>query len=118
MIRQAIQEGSCDAVTIARALIANNDLVKIFEAGIDRPLRPCTHCNKCLVNVLENPLGCYEVSRYDGDYERMVHEILSVYDSSPFGNTVASSELFSANRNGQARTAGRASQRSRQMGSY
>src|SRR5689334_3827887 len=29
----------------------------------DRADKPCTYCNKCLVNVVENPLGCYEESR-------------------------------------------------------
>ncbi len=79
VIRQVIEEGHCDAVTIARPLIANPDLVKTFAAGHDRPEKPCTYCNKCLVNVLENPLGCYELSRYDGDYERMIREVMSVY---------------------------------------
>ena len=41
----------CDAVSIARPLIANNDLVRQFAAGIDSPARPCTYCNKCLVDV-------------------------------------------------------------------
>jgi 2,4-dienoyl-CoA reductase (NADPH2) len=31
------------------------------------------------VNVIENPLGCYELSRYDGDYERMMREVMSVF---------------------------------------
>jgi 2,4-dienoyl-CoA reductase (NADPH2) len=83
-IRRFIQEGYCDAVSIARGLVANPDLVKIFESGRDLPDRPCTHCNKCLVNTLKNPLGCYEVSRFDGDYDRMVREILSVYHPSPY----------------------------------
>ncbi len=78
-IRQVLSDGSCDAVSIARSLIANYDLVKIFEAGIDRPLKPCTYCNKCLSNALENPLGCYEVSRFESDYDRMVKEIMSVF---------------------------------------
>jgi 2,4-dienoyl-CoA reductase (NADPH2) len=60
VIRQAIEGGACDAVSIARPLVANNDLVKIFEKGLDRPPMPCTYCNKCLVNVLQNPIGCYE----------------------------------------------------------
>jgi 2,4-dienoyl-CoA reductase (NADPH2) len=81
VIRAAIEEGRCDAVSIARPLIANNDLVELFAAGHDRPERPCTYCNKCLVNVIENPLGCYELSRYDGDRERMMREIMSVYES-------------------------------------
>ncbi|MCI0409446.1 MAG: NADH:flavin oxidoreductase, partial [Acidobacteria bacterium] len=83
VIRQAIQEGSCDAVTIARPLIANNDLVEMFAAGHDRPPRPCTYCNKCLVNVLENPLGCYEEARF-GSREEMLRQILSVFDPAPF----------------------------------
>ncbi|MCC6585201.1 MAG: NADH:flavin oxidoreductase [Bryobacterales bacterium] len=79
VIRHAIENGDCDAVTIARPLIANNDLVKQFAAGKDIPGRPCTYCNKCLVNVIENPLGCYEQSRYPSR-EAMVAEILSVFD--------------------------------------
>lgn len=79
VIRQAIEDGDCDAVTIARPLIANPDLAKVFAAGRDRAEKPCTYCNKCLVNVIENPLGCYELSRYDGDYERMIDEVMSVY---------------------------------------
>ena len=51
-IRQAIESGGCDAVSIARPLIANNDLVQMFAAGADRAPLPCTYCNKCLVNVL------------------------------------------------------------------
>ena len=84
VIRGLIEEGRCDAVTIARPLIANNDLVEIFAAGRDRPERPCTYCNRCLVNVLENPLGCYELARYDGDSERMLREIMSVYRPTGF----------------------------------
>jgi 2,4-dienoyl-CoA reductase-like NADH-dependent reductase (Old Yellow Enzyme family) len=79
VIRQAIVGGDCDAVTIARPLIANPDLPKLFASGRERAERPCTYCNKCLVNVIENPLGCYELSRFDGDYERMIDEVMSVY---------------------------------------
>jgi 2,4-dienoyl-CoA reductase-like NADH-dependent reductase (Old Yellow Enzyme family) len=82
-IRAAIAGGACDAVTIARSFIANNDLPKIFAAGQDTPERPCTYCNKCLVNVLENPLGCYEQDRYPSR-EAMVADILSVFDPPPF----------------------------------
>ncbi|KAB2858688.1 MAG: NADH:flavin oxidoreductase, partial [Anaerolineae bacterium] len=83
-IRQAIDSKACDGVSIARALVANNDLVKIFAQGKDRPDKPCTHCNKCLANVIENPLGCYEVSRYDGDYEAMIREVMSVFSPTGF----------------------------------
>ena len=78
-IRRVINEGACDAVSIARSLVANNDLVQIFASGKDRPDKPCTYCNKCLVNVLENPLGCYELSRFDGDYDRMMEQVMSVF---------------------------------------
>lgn len=77
-IRKAINEQYCDAVTIARPLIANNDLVQWFEKGEDLPPRPCTYCNKCLLNVIENPLGCYEQSRYDS-YEDMMNDVMSVF---------------------------------------
>ena len=82
-IRRIIGEGACDAVSIARALIANNDLVQWYAAGKDMPDRPCTHCNKCLLNVIKNPLGCYELSRFGGDQEAMIEEILSVFRAHP-----------------------------------
>lgn len=82
-IRRVIQEGLADAVTIARSLIANPDLVKQFAAGKDRPDVPCTYCNKCLVNVVENPLGCYEESRFPSR-EAMINDILSVFRPAPF----------------------------------
>ncbi len=83
-IRRVIHEGYCDAVSIARPLIANNDLVQQFAQGKDRPDRPCTYCNKCLISVLENPLGCYELSRYDGDYAKMIREVMSVFEPTGF----------------------------------
>lgn len=85
LIRKVIDCGFCDAVSIARPLIANNDLVNgYFAKGRDLPDRPCTHCNKCLVNAIENPLGCYDVSRFDGDYNRMIAEVMSVFQPTPF----------------------------------
>jgi 2,4-dienoyl-CoA reductase-like NADH-dependent reductase (Old Yellow Enzyme family) len=79
VIRRAIQQGDCDAVSIARPLIANNDLVNLFAAGHDRAPRPCTYCNRCLMNVLMNPLGCYEEKRFDS-HEDMINQVMSVYD--------------------------------------
>ena len=81
VIRAALADGSCDAVTIGRPLIANNDLVRHFEQGRDRAPRPCTYSNKCLFNVLENPIGCYDESRY-GSRAEMVAEIMSVFQPS------------------------------------
>jgi 2,4-dienoyl-CoA reductase-like NADH-dependent reductase (Old Yellow Enzyme family) len=80
VIREAIRDGRCDAVAIARPLMANPDLVQVFAEGRDLPERPCTYCNKCLVNVIENPLGCYDVSRYDGDHDRMMSEVMSFFE--------------------------------------
>ena len=60
VIRQAIERGDCDAVSAARPLVANRDLVLQFKAGADKPASPCSYCNKCLVNVVESPLGCYD----------------------------------------------------------
>ena len=83
VIDKAIDGGICDGVSIARSLIANNDLVRIWESGKDRPDRPCTYCNKCLVNAPKNPLGCYEVARYGNDHDRMVETIMSIYSTQP-----------------------------------
>jgi len=83
VIRDAIESKGCDAVSMARPLIANNDLPKLFAAGADRAPKPCTYCNKCLVNVLQNPLGCYDESRFTSRDE-MVREILSVFSPAPF----------------------------------
>jgi 2,4-dienoyl-CoA reductase (NADPH2) len=87
VIRQAIDGGACDAVSIARPLVANNDLVKMFAAGADRAPKPCTYCNKCLVNVIQNPLGCYEESRY-ASREEMLRDIFSVFTPAPFAEAV------------------------------
>ena len=82
VIEKAITDGICDGVTIARSLIANNDLVEQWRAGKERPDRPCTYCNKCLANAPKNPLGCYEQSRYP-DYETMIETIMSIYSTHP-----------------------------------
>ena len=83
VIRAAIERGDCHAVSIARPLVANNDLVQMFASGLDRAPKPCTYCNKCLANVVENPLGCYEEARYDSRDE-MIQQILSVFEPAPF----------------------------------
>lgn len=83
IIREAMRQAFCDGVTIARPLIANNDLVQQFAAGMGRPTRPCTYCNRCLVNAVENPLGCYDQTRYDSR-EAMLAQIMSVFTPAPF----------------------------------
>jgi hypothetical protein len=80
LIRDKLAQGYFDGVTIARALIANRDLPRIWATGQDLPERPCTHCNKCLVYAPSYPLGCYELARYGGDYDRMIREVYEVFD--------------------------------------
>jgi 2,4-dienoyl-CoA reductase-like NADH-dependent reductase (Old Yellow Enzyme family) len=82
VIAGAIEDGSTDGVSFGRPLIANPELPRMFAEGLDRPPRPCTYCNKCLINFVESPLGCYEEARYDSR-EAMVLEILSVYEGAP-----------------------------------
>ena len=67
---------------MGRPLIANPDLPNLFREGRDRAPKPCTYCNKCLINFVESPLGCYEEARY-GSREAMVREIVSVYEGAP-----------------------------------
>lgn len=90
VIRQAIENGQCDAVSMARTLVANPEMPKMFAEGLDRPTVPCTYCNKCLVNVVENPLGCYDETRYM-TREAMVRDILSVFDPPPYPVSTAAS---------------------------
>jgi 2,4-dienoyl-CoA reductase (NADPH2) len=83
VIARAIEERKCDAVSIARPLLANNDLVQLWRQGHDRPPNPCTYCNKCLVNFVDNPLGCYDERRY-ASREEMIRQIYSVYAQPAF----------------------------------
>jgi len=87
VIRRVISEGYADAVSIARPLIANRDLPQILESGRDLPDKPCSFCNRCLVNAIVNPLGCYDVRRFDGDHDAMVAKILEVFHPSQFSVT-------------------------------
>jgi len=79
LIRKVITERNCDAVAIARPLIANNDLVNTYFArGQDLPSKPCTFCNRCLLNALASPLACYDQSRF-ASHEEMIQMAMSVF---------------------------------------
>lgn len=78
-VRAHLEQDHFHAVTIARALIANRELPELWRTGIDLPARPCTHCNKCLVYAPAYPLGCYEESRFDGDYDQMIRTVFEVF---------------------------------------
>ncbi|MFT3774222.1 MAG: NADH:flavin oxidoreductase [Minicystis sp.] len=82
-IREAITSGGCDAVSIARPLLANPDLPLMFQRGLDEAPRPCTFCNRCLVHVLEDPLGCYDQSRFDS-YDQMIEHVMSFFEEQPW----------------------------------
>ena len=89
-IAGAIRSGTCDGVSIGRPLIANNDLPEILKRGNGpAPGRECTYCNKCLINDLENPLGCYELKRFPGKtfqekYDAMMEDVMSVFEPPTF----------------------------------
>jgi 2,4-dienoyl-CoA reductase (NADPH2) len=78
-IRAAIESGGCDAVSMARPLLANPDLPLLFQRGLDEAPRPCTFCNNCVARVLEDPLGCYDPSRYDS-YDEMIEQVMSFFE--------------------------------------
>jgi 2,4-dienoyl-CoA reductase (NADPH2) len=83
-IRGALHAGHCDVVSIARGLLANPNMVQRFAEGEDVPARPCTYCNKCLVNALLQPLACWEEARFDSR-EQMFDEAYSVYKDAAVG---------------------------------
>jgi 2,4-dienoyl-CoA reductase-like NADH-dependent reductase (Old Yellow Enzyme family) len=84
LVRKAIEQHLCDGISMARMLVANNDLPQQWQAGRDLPERPCTYCNKCLLNTLENPLGCYDERRFNNDREALLKELMTVYHPAPF----------------------------------
>lgn len=81
VVRGLLERGEVDGVTIARPLIANPDLVEQWRSGLDRPATPCSFCNACLIEALENPLGCYDERRFGGDRQRMIDEVMSVFQT-------------------------------------
>jgi 2,4-dienoyl-CoA reductase-like NADH-dependent reductase (Old Yellow Enzyme family) len=91
VIRRVLSEGITDAVSMARPLIANRNLPQVLASGRDLPEKPCSFCNRCLVNAIANPLGCYDVRRYNGDHDAMVQEVMKVFDPPPFPADVLTS---------------------------
>jgi 2,4-dienoyl-CoA reductase-like NADH-dependent reductase (Old Yellow Enzyme family) len=82
-IAEALRSNACDAVTIARGLLANPNLPAALKDGWDGPLDPpCSYCNRCLGHVLENPLGCYDESRFTnrGGRAAMLREVFAYFD--------------------------------------
>jgi 2,4-dienoyl-CoA reductase-like NADH-dependent reductase (Old Yellow Enzyme family) len=83
-IEEALDRGDCDAVTIARPLVANPDLPIMLKQAVERgdqdwsPERPCSLCNRCLLAVLEHPFGCYDERRYR-NYDEMIEHVMKIY---------------------------------------
>jgi 2,4-dienoyl-CoA reductase (NADPH2) len=96
-IGRVLRDGSCDAVTMARPLLANLDLPLALLEGLNGPRHAkCTYCNKCLLHVIEHPLGCYDQSRYEvgqnsqAGYDRMIKDVFAIfsdYVEPPFPET-------------------------------
>jgi 2,4-dienoyl-CoA reductase-like NADH-dependent reductase (Old Yellow Enzyme family) len=81
-IRAAIDGGFCDGVAIARSLVANPDLPRLWRNGADLPPQPCTYCNRCLLNAPKNPMGCYEPKRF-ASHDAMVEQLMTIYRAHP-----------------------------------
>jgi 2,4-dienoyl-CoA reductase-like NADH-dependent reductase (Old Yellow Enzyme family) len=82
-IAAALRDGACDAVSMARPLLANPGLPRDLETW-DGPRDPlCSYCNRCLTNVLEHPLGCYDEARFvdRGGYDAMIAEVMSIFEN-------------------------------------
>jgi hypothetical protein len=68
---------------MARPLLANPGLPNDLQAGWAGPQEPpCTYCNKCLLHVIEHPLGCYDESRFEGRHgrEEMLRRVFAIFD--------------------------------------
>lgn len=57
---RAITDGKADLIGMTRALIADPDLPRKLQAGVDAEVRPCIACNQgCLGNMLAGgPMSC------------------------------------------------------------
>jgi 2,4-dienoyl-CoA reductase (NADPH2) len=81
-VREAISSGALDGVAIARSLVANPDLLDWWRRGHEAPERPCTYCNRCLLNAPKNPMGCYEPLRFPS-HDAMVEQLMTIYHAKP-----------------------------------
>lgn len=68
-IERALSDGQSDMVAMARPLLANPNLLRLFQENVGHPEKPCTHCNRCSIATAVHPLGCYDPSRFDSQDE-------------------------------------------------
>jgi 2,4-dienoyl-CoA reductase-like NADH-dependent reductase (Old Yellow Enzyme family) len=85
LIEDALSSGKCDLVAMARPLLANPDLLKVFANGREEPDRPCTFCNRCCSRTAVLPLGCYERARFvsQDEMEQQIIELSGTPDMNP-----------------------------------
>jgi 2,4-dienoyl-CoA reductase (NADPH2) len=76
LIEDAIEQG-CDLVSMARPLIANPDLIDILKRQ-EQADSPCSFCNRCDARTPISPVGCYDLSRFGGDQNRMERQIIEM----------------------------------------
>src|SRR5262249_1238906 len=79
---RADRENACEIVTMARSLLANPNLPQDLAEGWDGPKAPpCTYCNKCLLHVIQDPLGCYEETRFEGrgGRDEMLRQVFAIF---------------------------------------
>jgi 2,4-dienoyl-CoA reductase (NADPH2) len=69
VIEETLREGKSDFVSMARPLLANPDLLKVFKEGKNAPEKPCTRCNRCVILTAVQPVGCYEPLRFKSQDE-------------------------------------------------
>jgi len=63
-IEQVLADGDCDLVSMARALLSNPRLPRVFAGKRRLAKPPCTFCNRCAARTALFPLGCYDISRF------------------------------------------------------
>jgi len=71
-VTQAFAAGDCDMVSMARALIANPDLMTDYWLQGENPQgkERCSYCNRCVGRTPTSPLGCYDINRFDGNTKK------------------------------------------------
>jgi 2,4-dienoyl-CoA reductase (NADPH2) len=84
VVKNALESEGCDMVSMARALIANPELVSKFFRDCTDPPKPelCSQCNRCVGRTTTSPLGCYDRNRFVSD-EAMLTQIMSFNRSDP-----------------------------------
>jgi 2,4-dienoyl-CoA reductase-like NADH-dependent reductase (Old Yellow Enzyme family) len=56
-----LTEGIADLVAIGRALVADHDLIKKYDAARVEDVVACTHCGQCLESIVnDEPMVCTE----------------------------------------------------------